>query len=517
MRGSDLTGPLRTFWQQQPALFYGLTLLIGCSFALSPDSILSVPLALLYGPLLLKIERKGVYRLGLGLLLLAAAYLFTSSRHQLPSLPAHGIKGEALVTLASLRQTPTHFGQRWQLRGDLHRFKPAQAHDPAVKNAHVRITLPHDERGNSPQTTGTYLIQGRLTGAGAEYRLIPHKNKEWLPLTESWNLAGWRFSMKQRLASILYREVRQPEAAAFLTGLATGEFSNREVSSALGRFGLQHIMAISGFHFSILASLMSLALGALLPRRLALLVLIVLLCIYLVFLGSGASIIRAWISSLVVIGGQLIEKRSRGLNTLGIALIVLLTMDPTISQSIAFQLSFLATGAILLFYPPMERTLQWLFPKRPLSQVTTMHGGDQHGVALLAFFRGALALGLAINLVMLPVSLYLFQKFPWFSLAYNLFFPFLTSISMLLLLIAFPLQLILPPAASLIFSINSTYTQWILNLTLQMPTTLDYILRIEGISKSVLICYLSFLGLAGIYISRLVKKQNQDREILAFL
>ena len=54
--------------------------------------------------------------------------------------------------------------------------------------------------------------------------------------------------------------------------------------------------------------------------------------------------------------------------------------------------------------------------------MTPLH---QTGHLFSSLLRKALALNIAVHFVTLPVLLFIFLKFPWLSLLYNLFFPFL--------------------------------------------------------------------------------------------
>ena len=80
---------------------------------------------------------------------------------------------------------------------------------------------------------------------------------------------------------------------------------DRLMQFEFGRFGLQHIMAISGFHFAILAGFFSFGLHLMLNRRVANAFLIALLSTYFVFLGAGPSILRAWMTILITLGGAI--------------------------------------------------------------------------------------------------------------------------------------------------------------------------------------------------------------------
>lgn len=434
-------------------------------------------------------------------------------------VPPQGINGFAEFSIATLSLEGSPFGDNWHLGGQLRQFTPTGADEKhlQVRQAPVEIILAAKPLAARPQADSAYRVFGTLKQLHSGYQLKLSGAVAWTPIPGSWSLAEWRYKAKRAVGELIQEHMQNRRSAAFLTGLLTGDFSDRQISSSLGRFGLQHVMAISGFHFAIVASLLGLALGTFLPHRAALITMIVTLSGYLLFLGPGASIVRAWVGAIILFMGQLLARRPRGLNSLGVALLILLLFDPTLSQAVAFQLSFLATASILLFYPWVELRLRRLFPKRSLSQVVSLSLVDQHGVIFLALLRSALALGIAVHLVMIPMTLYYFQKFPWLSLAFNLFFPFLVSISMLLLLLALPLQLFFPPLAKMIHTINSDYTQWVLNLTLFFPTSLDLFWRVSSVSTTGLVCYLSLLGIIAVGIFDSMEKKKEEREVFAFL
>lgn len=152
--------------------------------------------------------------------------------------------------------------------------------------------------------------------------------------------------------------------------------------------------------------------------------------------------------------------------------------------------------------------LQKVFRKRPLIELTRMDLIQQHGYILLTWLRQALALGIAVNLAVLPLSLYCFHKFPWMSLLYNLFFPFMVSISMVLLLAGLSLSLI-PFAGELIHGFNSAFTRFLLNFTSEAPPFLDLNWRISEFPAGGLIVYLSLLFFTGLLLKLHIEKHDQ--------
>ncbi|MBK36092.1 MAG: hypothetical protein CME26_11270 [Gemmatimonadetes bacterium] len=75
---------------------------------------------------------------------------------------------------------------------------------------------------------------------------------------------------------------------------------------------------------------------------------------YAVVTGGFASVVRAATMATTVLGGGLIDREGNALNGLGFAAFVLLAWRPGHLFDVGFQLSFGATGVILLFYKPIR-------------------------------------------------------------------------------------------------------------------------------------------------------------------
>ncbi len=506
-----------SFWQQVPALWFAFAALLGCSAAFYGHPILLFPVVLAAIPLIylnLTDRRTYTYLAALAGALACAAYFYCSAHYQLPELPSAGIYAKARLSFQSVSEEQGTLGKTWLYQGQMSTLSaPAR-----ITNAPFRLRLPLSASRSRPLANQAYVTDVKVRpGGGHFYALSQQKGIEWEPIPSTWSFAEWRYGCKKAVGHYIESHISNPRSASFLTGLATGMFSDRQIKAMLGRFGLQHVMAISGFHFAIVAAMLSLPLGCFLPARHAAIVLALLLTLYFVFLGYSASITRAWLMAMVALGGRLLGKAAFGLNALGCAMLALILLDPPIVTTLAFQLSFLATAAILLLYQPTNYALQALWGKRCLSRVVTMTRLEQHGYLMLSFFRQAFALCLAVHLVVVPVVLIVFHKFPLMSLLYNLFFPFLVSISMFLLLVASVIQVACPPIANLIHDANSHYTQMILNLVFNAPPALNVVLYSAAPPPWLVVPYLCCLGVAGIWARQHMAAKAQLKEDFAFL
>lgn len=485
------------FWNCYPALLYGIAVMMGSALSLySLESPWLFALCILFLPTLFVKCQQSRARLLLALLLGISCCYLTHVRYQFPKKPVTK-NGIAHVDITSVAQIKTPFGPIWSYDGILKNF--TSNNSIIAKGIPVRLSIPYEKQTSRPIVGIRYLMESHLKQTvDGSYALSPVKGKPWIPLQQVSYLSEWRYAAKSGMQQHLEDSIKDPHISAFLSGIITGEFDDRLLAFDLGRFGLQHLMAISGFHFSILAALFGFFLSLFVTRKVGAAILIILMTAYFVFLGEAPSVIRSWIAIVIGLGALFVERQSVALNSLGIGLIAVVLLEPLSMREIGFQFSFGVTASILLWYSPCERLLHKLFAKRNLSQVVLMDHWDQHGYCFLHWLKQALALGIAVNLVALPLTLYHFHKFPLMGLVYNLFFPAMVSVSMLLLILGFACALLFPEAANLVHSINETYTGTLLNLTAYFPKSFDAATwRIAEVESSWLFAYLCVVFVTG--------------------
>lgn len=490
------------FWQSHPALFHGVTLLLGSYLANHLYGL--IPLFALWAPFIIKAaltrSTSILHPLWISLILLISAAGFYNWRYIDPPLPNEGIRGNATITIQSLQLKNSFFNQKWHYQCQLKSFIPTGSSQSIAHSIDCSITLPYSKKIDRPLADRDYLIQGTLikTERGNHQLKISTKDP-WKSIQGSYSFSEIRYQAKQGVKKWIQKHIKHPSSAAFLAGLATGEFDNKRLAEDFSRFGLQHIMAISGFHFAIIAAILSFFLRLVLSHKMNALMIVFFLSLYFIFLGLSPSILRAWVMISLAMGGLFLEKSPKALNLMGVALIVALIIDPQYAFSLGFQLSFLITAAILLCHSSIEKKLIALLPKRPLSEMVEMPLYSQHAYVLLSLFRQGLSLTIAVNLFAFPALLYYFNQFPLLSLIYNFFFPFLVSLSMFLLIVS----IFIP----WVHDLNNLYTEWVLGLAFQMPPEVDYYFRIESFPLLFLVGYLTLATLLAIHY-----KQPEDNE-----
>ncbi len=150
------------------------------------------------------------------------------------------------------------------------------------------------------------------------------------------------------------------DQGSLLAGLLLGERYNlsQPVREAFSDTGTAHVLAVSGLHAALMAFIIFILLRLFqLPKRAASLGTVAGLIVYTLAAGASPSIVRSSIMVGAVLLGGLFERRGNGLNMLGLAGLLILAGWPDAALDIGFQLSFAATGGILLLTRPFEGLL----------------------------------------------------------------------------------------------------------------------------------------------------------------
>lgn len=165
-----------------------------------------------------------------------------------------------------------------------------------------------------------------------------------------------------------------PQAGQFLIAAMTGdrELLTPDTYDIFSTSGIAHVLALSGLHVAIIAGVINLLLLPLLfsgQRKLRMGLTIGALWVFAIMTGLTPSVVRATIMATVMLVTMIVERERAPLNALCIAALAILTVTPSAIYSFGFQLSFMAVGSILIFYPlltsrrarhPFVRTLHGL-------------------------------------------------------------------------------------------------------------------------------------------------------------
>ena len=174
------------------------------------------------------------------------------------------------------------------------------------------------------------------------------------------SVSAWFASRRREVIRILAHSGLSDKSYGLLTALITGNGDELE-SDMRDNFratGLAHALALSGFHVGMIVMLVGLVLFPLRAwpsaGRLRIALSLLMLWGYVAMVGMPESAVRAGVMLSVFMLGGIVGRGVNTLNSLCIAILVLLTLWPYSLFSAGFQLSVCAVLGILAFAGPLN-------------------------------------------------------------------------------------------------------------------------------------------------------------------
>ncbi len=186
----------------------------------------------------------------------------------------------------------------------------------------------------------------------------------------------------RRFAGRQVQTIREPYAG-LLGGLLWGDQKAIDplLYDEFAKAGISHIVALSGYNISILIRALR---WLVIPIGLTGYALMSALLVgaFVLFSGASATVVRAALFGGVLLFGELMGRPANSLPALGLVAVGMTLINPALVVDLSWQLSFLATGGLLILGPIFQRPL--------------------HERKIPAFFADPLSATLAASAVTLP-------------------------------------------------------------------------------------------------------------------
>lgn len=251
-------------------------------------------------------------------------------------------------------------------------------------------------------------------------------------LTASMRLASVRESMSRRIRSHL------PEAeGAIAAALMMGDRAAipEDVNEAMRDTNLSHILSISGLHMALLAGIIFFSLRWMIaalplvrdarsPKKLAAWIALSAAGAYLILSGFPVSACRAYMMVALMLLAVIIDRQVMPMRSLGIAALLLLLINPSFAMQASFQLSFLATAALIAWYERVRHSADdWFDP-------------EQRSRRIMLYIGGVLMTSLIAELATAPLVLYHFNQISFYGIVANLLISPVVSFWIMPLIVA---------------------------------------------------------------------------------
>lgn len=201
---------------------------------------------------------------------------------------------------------------------------------------------------------------------------------------------------------------------------------NGDLYSAYKITGVAHILAVSGLHVGLIATILKFLLNLFKCRKsISALVVTGFLLFYCYLCDWSPSVVRATVMFSCIYWSAVFCRENDSLSSMGLAGLIITALEPSNMFSISFLLSFVCVLGINMFYSPAEKLLKKLHLDCELTlslAMSTIVNLTIAPIMLYAFNTLNLA-GVFLNIVVLPVFSFVFTCFFILSILALLFSP----------------------------------------------------------------------------------------------
>ncbi len=214
------------------------------------------------------------------------------------------------------------------------------------------------------------------------------------------------FTFKNAFIRKINISIKEPESS-LLGGLILGAKNSlgQELQDDFRKAGISHIVALSGYNITIVAMGIMSAL-AFLPRTFSLSFGVLGIILFAIMTGGSATVMRASIMAVLVLLAKGTNRKYDIIRALALAGVFMLIQNPKILVfDVSFQLSFLATIALIFVSPMVEKRVTFITTKYKLRELIVATIATQIFVLPFILYKmGGLSIyALFTNLLVLSV------------------------------------------------------------------------------------------------------------------
>ncbi len=275
-----------------------------------------------------------------------------------------------------------------------------------------RLSIPHRATNPSQFDYAKYLMNFRVYTV-----LYVQDEGKFVPLNLS-----FKWKSMQKLDDIRHKIMAQHSKyimspnSEILGGVVFGDDAVAppdDIKFSFVHSGLLHILAASGmnvaFIFGFWFFLMFTVLK--LPFKPCVISGMLLVILYTLMTGMGASVVRAALMLLFILAGKLVDRDARSISLLSFVALLMLIYNPAYINNVSFQLSFLATLGLLT-------TGNIIFEK------------VKSDSKIIDFAQGSVIIPFVAQIWVAPIQMFYFNTFSPYSIFANIVsVPFITVIS----------------------------------------------------------------------------------------
>lgn len=276
-------------------------------------------------------------------------------------------------------------------------------------------------------------------------------------------------AVSEEIDSLLPQDISNFLQAVFLGNKSVYTADEKADFSAAG---VSHIIAVSGFHLSVLTQLLLMLFLKIFKRRpLSAVLTSVFVLLFMAVTGFSPSILRAGIMQLIILLAMITYREADTLNSLGLAVLLISLFNPYAVADTGLLLSFTATLGIVIWHPKMMTfSSEHIFDVRNKTWSSMLYKLKKPILAVLSI----VFVTVSAAIFSLPVSILSFQNLAIYTILTNLLVtvPVSVIIGTALFMVIFgsvPFLLPLAHFCAVICGVLSRMVLWCIHTVSDLP------------------------------------------------
>ena len=291
-------------------------------------------------------------------------------------------------------------------------------------------------------------------------------NIQWIARCNSYNIStlgepsGYYY-----FSDLLTKKVQQrcmdifPERSQGIAiALITGDKSKipYETKQSFSFAGTAHVLAVSGLHIGIIASIIYILLGFIQRPRLKFVIFSLALISFIILSGLQPSALRAGLMAIAILFVKTVQRKFNIVNVIFFVLTLIIVFSPSMIYSAGFQMSAFSILGIALLFKPVK------------SFFLIIHNSDN---SIYQYFINSVSVSIAASAAVSPLVAYYFDVYSIVSPISNLFVIPLMSLGLIFSVIALAFSFIIGGIAEMyalsadfLFNLSEKINEFVIQL-----------------------------------------------------
>ncbi len=229
------------------------------------------------------------------------------------------------------------------------------------------------------------------------------------------------------------KSIKDEKIRSVYLGIVLGDTSTMDDETQMNfrEAGMSHILAVSGMHISYLIICSVVIFKSIFNKRIANIITSLIIIVYILITGFSSSIARAGIMGIILLFSNVFYRKNDMATSISLSLLILIIVNPYLITDVGLQLSYSGTIGIILFRKPILKMMR----KIKIKDKTIRARIPRFIIKISDKIKEVIAITLAAQIMILPISIYQFNLFSSYFIITNFFVSLIIGIAYIIAII----------------------------------------------------------------------------------